>query len=203
MQQRLDEVATREVLARAEEIHLHEQIPVELGEGTNDLVRAAEEAGLSRSAVTQALRERLATQRTPLEPGSLVLAEAGQGKLYAAEVLELSPGHAKVRFMSGVEASVSREDVEPFQMFPGQVVRCPWPNWGWWTCTVVSYDHKKKKVKATDNWGGKETFNLGDIYVERKSAHAKSPAPLTATMFLAGMGATGILGALITWFLMR
>lgn len=203
MHQQLDEGAAREVLARAEEIHLHEQIPLEMGEGTSDLLRAAEEAGLSRSSVTQALRERLATQRTPPEPGSLVLAEAGQGKLYAAEVLELSAGHAKVRFISGVEASVSLEDVEPFQMFPGQVVRCPWPQWGWWTCTVVSYDHTKKKVKATDNWGQNATFNLGDIYVERKSAHAAAPAPLTATLFLAGMLGSSLFGALITWFLMR
>ncbi len=203
MNQRWDEATTREVLARAEEIQLSERFPVDVEDSTNDLLRAAEEAGLSRSAVTQALRERLAVERTPIEPGSLVLAEFGQGKLYAAEVLDLHPGRAKVRFFSGVEALVSLEDVEHFQMMPGQVVRCPWPNWGWWTCTVVSYDHNKKMVKATDNWGQTLPFDLADIYVERKTKVAHPASAINARLFAGVIAASGIVGAALTWLFMR
>ncbi len=208
MPQRFDDEHVREVLARAEEIHQQELLPLDIGPQMQEVVQAAEESGLSRSAVMQALRERVSAHRTPPEPGELVFAPSEEGDWYAAELVAVDKGQAKVRFLGGSDARFSLEELRPFQMLPGQQVQCPWPDWGWCGCTVVSYDRENRKVRLSDFWGSEYTFHLSDVYVEppkprKEPLLAALRARATLALVSAGLVAGGAIGALVTWLLLR
>lgn len=197
----------REVLARAEEIQLHSELEDPESAQIEAIVAAAEEAGLSRDAVLQALRERLNVGAAPPALGERVFAESTDGKLYVAEVLEVGEGAVRVRFAKGGERTVPLSATHPCAFLPGQRVVCPWPNWGWWTCTVVSYDAEKGVLQASDGWSTTATFAIADVRLDPpRQKRAQSPMP-RLRFFLYSL-ATGValgsgLGALFTWLLMR
>jgi hypothetical protein len=207
MQESVNDQELREILQRAEEIHNQEQTPLEVGPRLQEIAKAAEEAGLSRSAVTQALRERTSALTNPLEQGALVFGNVGEGKFYVAEVLEVEKSHAKVRFLGGSDARLSLEELRPFQFLPGQKVKCPWPDWGWWTCTVVSYDRENRKLRASDGWGSEQTFHISDVFIQPDakplvSFDALRARTMVTVVSIAAAGGA-LIGAVVSWLLMR
>jgi hypothetical protein len=190
----LTEEDIREVLARAEEIHL-------LGEPSSqvDIVRAAEEAGLPKEAVEQALRERFFAE--PPKVGDMVFAPSSDGRHYVAEVLAESGSSLKVRFMKGSEATVRADSLKPCGFLPGEEVSVDWPWWGWWGVSVVSYDKANKSVQVTDGWS-EEWFSLDKVRLDPpKTPKAKRKAALwayTVVGLLSGIG-----GAVVAWIVLR
>lgn len=200
---RLTDDELRDVLARAEEIDASKHGPRAQAE-LEAVIGAAEEVGLSRSAVELALRERLDLPLAPPEPGTLTFAHSADGQFYVAEVVALVPNGVRVRFLKGSEHVVALDQIRPCSLIPGSKVVVDWPWWGPWTCTVVSYDAAKGKVKVNDGWGYTRTFPIAEVW----QAPAKRPSVDAAkarlyALFGAGAGLGALVAAIITALLMR
>lgn len=193
----LSEDELRDVLRRAHEIESAHH------EGHEAVIRAAEESGLSRDAVGQAIQERLGLLGSPPSVGEFVFARSEGDKYHPAEILA-SGSDFNIRFLNGKERRVPFESLRPLNLLPGEKVVCPWPNWGPWNCTVISYNPQKRTVKVTDNWGSEKKFDLSEVYrnavekPQRSSSGSMSARWLGLTAF-----AGGVVGSVITWLLMR
>jgi hypothetical protein len=186
----------QDVLARAEEI--------QRAEATNSyasVVAAAEEAGLSKDAVGRALQERLGLLGAPPESGELVFARGPQDRFFAAEVLERREHAYRVKLLNGGEQTVRFEDLRPMNLLPGEKVVCPWPDWGWWTCTVLRFDLDRRKLRVTDNWGSEKVFDLAEVYKAEQKPGIRDKAKWLLFSAI-GLGG-GIVGSLLTWLAMR
>lgn len=193
----------RAVLQRAEEIQIQQSVELHARGETNQLIEAAVEAGLSREAVEQALRERIAIEHQSLQPGELVFAPSGDGFLYAAKVVSLEEGVAVVRFLSGSDIRLLQSELRPFALLPGQKVSAPWPDWGWWTCQVVRFDREHYQVRLSDGWGSEHSFPISEIRLaipRPGSIRDRIEAYAAHAAFALGGGA---IGALLTWLLLR
>ena len=186
----------QDVLSRAEEIQRG-------GEGNTyaSVISAAEEAGLSRDAVTKALQERLGLLGAPPRNGELLFAKGPEGRFFPAEVLEQGEHSYRVRYLNGGEHAVRFEDLRPLTLLPGEKVVCPWPDWGFWTCSVVRFDAERRKVRVTDNWGSEKVFDLAQVYRQEPKP---GMAEKTKWWLFSAIGVGGgIVGSLLTWLAMR
>lgn len=203
VQSQFSEEEIREVLARAEEIHQRRGN----GPAENEseiVIRAAEEAGLPREAVEQAIRERFDIPAEIPKPRELVFAKSSDGRYYVAEVLESERG-IRVRFSKGGEVTLALQDLRPCTFLPGARIVCPWPDWGWWTCTVISYDAEKRKVKVTDGWGNYQTFAIADVRLDppRRSLSTFNRFKNAVTAWGMGYLFAALVGAGIMWLVLR
>ncbi|MCB8932374.1 MAG: hypothetical protein M9921_09000 [Fimbriimonadaceae bacterium] len=207
MDTHLNEQQIREVLARAGEIQMEAHGPKADGTELESIVAAAEEAGLSRQAVLQALRERVHGGAEPAVVGDWVFAESADGKYYVAEVLEVAESSIRVRFVKGGERTVGPLATQPCTFLPGQRIVCQWPDWGWWTSTVISYDERQGSVSVSDGWGSMKEFPIAEVRLDPpRSPRLRTPLP-RLRFFLwslsAGIALGGLGGAFITWLLLR
>ena len=135
----------RDNLARAEELDSATRLGAERKADVAALIGAAEEVGLSRSAVERALAERLKLPAAPPTVGALTWARSTDGKFYVAEVLTSSDEKALVRFLRGGEHTLTMDELRPCVFIPGERVACHWPMWGpgpapWLPTTLSSSD---------------------------------------------------------------
>lgn len=158
----------QEVLARAHEIEsqsgalLHSETDVE------SFVAAAEETGLSRDAVLQALRERLRLPAEAYEPGKQVFAASADGHHYVANLLSISDRTAKVEFLNGGTHTLPVHELRAFSTIPGQKVQYFSPSSGmWFTGTIVKYNEAKKTIKVSA-WGSEESVSLAKVRLARE-----------------------------------
>lgn len=198
---RLTDDELRDVLARAEAI----QASATRGDAANAEIRAviaaAEEVGLSRQAVEQALRERFDVAGGVPAVGELAFAESADGKYYVARVLELSENGARVRYLRGSEASVALDRLRACSLVPGTRVVADWPMWGAWTCTVLSYDAEKERVKVSDGWGSTAKVKLTDVWLDpQKAPRPGNPSRARVYATLLGVGAVfgAVVGSVLT-----
>lgn len=196
----LGEEELRGVLSRAYEI---DQRTHGTQEGAHEAVlRAAEEAGLSREAVGQAIQERLGLLGRPPSVGEMVFAKGEGDKLYPAEILEAGGHDYAVRFANGEERRVAFENLRPLNLLPGERLVCPWPDWGYWNCTIISYNPEKRTVKVTDNWGSEKKFDLSQVYRQADGARDRSPSRHISGLYVAAAAlAGGVVGSVVTWLL--
>jgi hypothetical protein len=192
-----------EVLARAEELHTGSR--GQLGMDLAAVLRAAEEAGLPREAVEQAIREKLGAIREPC-PGELWFAPSADGRRYVAEVLRVEEGMAQVRFLKGGQHSAQLRALQQATFLPGERIECPWPLWGWWGCNVEGYDAAEGKVQVNDGWGSQATFDVAEVRLP--PLREAKPASGSRTRFFlillaSGFAAGGAIGSLATWLLTR
>ncbi len=159
---KLNENEIREILKRAEQIHIGASVE-EDDSDSKALIKAAEEAGLPREAVEQALRERLDSQTFTLTPGDFIFAPSSDGKHYTAEFIESNAHTTRARFLTGGEISFPNEQAHPAQFLPGSKVQANWPNFGWWTCTVVAFDKPNRLLRLSDGWGNDKSFPLAEV----------------------------------------
>jgi len=201
---RLTDDELRDVLARAEEIQLATREGPEWNAEVAAVISAAEEVGLSRRAVERALRERLGLPTAPASVGSLVWARSADDKAYVAEVLSLSDDGARVRFLGGSEHRVTLDQLRPCAFIPGERVVVDWPWWGAWTCTVMSYDAEKKRVKVNDGWGYTRSFPISEVWLApSKAAQGSARRRLYATLVGVGLGVGTLIGSIISALVMR
>ena len=108
----MDQREAQEILRRAQEIESQQGVMLRSQADVEQFVSAAEEAGLSRDAVLQALRERLRMPAEAFEPGSLVFAESADGRFHVASLTSLDEHTAKIRFLNwGTEETVTLEHI--------------------------------------------------------------------------------------------
>lgn len=191
----------RDVLTRAEEIQRNSRTADSMHSEFEAVIGAGEAVGLSRPALERALRERLDLAVSPPEPGSLVFAQSADGKYYVAEVVDWAMDSVRVRFLRGSEHRVPLEQVRPCAFLPGERVVVNWPWWGPWTCTVVSYDSAREKVKLTDGWGYTKSFPISEVWQSGRKPGGKFR--LYATWLSVGAGVGAIIGSAITALLLR
>jgi hypothetical protein len=147
----LSDSELRAVLARAEEIQRTLRNSNAMQSEIEAVISAGEAVGLERPAMERALREQLELGAiTPAEEGSLVFAQSADGKYYVAEVVSAAPESVRVRFLRGSAHTVTPSQLRPASFLPGERIVANWPWWGPWTCTVISYDAEKGKVRLSD-----------------------------------------------------
>lgn len=191
----------RDVLARAEEIQRATRHGRDWNAEMAAVIGAAEEVGLSRQAVERAIQERLHLPARPPEVGTLAWAKSADGKFYVAEVLSTSEDGARVRFLRGSVHFATLDQLRPCAFIPGQRVIVNWPWWGPWTCSLVSYDPLKQRVKLDDRWGTTKTFPVAEVWL----APEKMPIPARRRLYMiagAAAGAGAVIGSLITALLL-
>lgn len=183
----------RSVLARASEIQEAASMShVEV----ETLMLAAEEVGISRTAVERALRERMSLPMKPPVVGQLSFARSADDKYYVAEVVSTTQERITVRFLRGGEHTVQLDDLRPCAFLPGERVVVNWPWWGPWTCTVLSYDASERRVTVTDGWGEIREFSIGDVWVaQRRKSGSRRGRLVGALLAAAAVGAA--LGAFL------
>ena len=198
----MDKNEIRQLLTRAQEIQTQQLTGQEAETEVDMIVSAAQETGLSREAVMQALRERTNLSDRPVEAESLVFALGGGKHYHAAKVRRVEDGLVTVKFLSGAEVSLPRIQIKPFNMIPGQKVSCPWPDWGWWNSTVLSYDDENQMVYVTDGWGDNQTFHLSDIRIGPDNPPRTGKTTLWLAFTALALTSGGI-GALLMRLFMR
>ena len=159
---KLNENEIREILKRAEQIHIGAAREDEEAD-SKALIKAAEEAGLPREAIEQALRERLEAQTITSTPGDFIFAPSADGKYYTAEFIESNAHTTRARFLTGGEISFPTEQAHPAQFLPGSKIQANWPNFGWWTCTVIAFDKPNRLLRLSDGWGNEKSFPLAEV----------------------------------------
>jgi hypothetical protein len=199
--QQLDETTLREVLLRAEEIDSGTQAGVKPAANFDEMVAAAEEAGLSRHAISQALRERFGWQGEALMPDTLVWAKSADGNSYLARVIGTTQESVKVRFLSGSDKTLPFVDIQEFSVIPGSTLSYNSPSWSSWiNAQVVRYNEDTRSV-TFNTWGTEETVTLDKVRLPSKISDPMKTAQywIYAVMLLSG----GVIGALIMRILMR
>lgn len=191
---RLSEDELRDVLARAEEIQHGSRRVDAMQAEIEAVIGAGEAVGLQRTAIERALRERFDVTTVPPPSGSLVFAESADGKYYVAEVVHASTDAVRVRFLRGSEHVVTMDQVRPSAFLPGEKVVANWPWWGPWTCTVISYDAARQKVKLSDGWGDTKSFPISEVWQSGKKPIG-GRFRIAATWLAIGVGMGTVLGA--------
>lgn len=190
------------VLARAQEI----QNSPDGASDHDELVKSAEEAGISRNAMLQALRERVGFADVPLCPGDYVFAISADGDKHVAEFVEQKDNVVTVKFVNGTVAKLLPTAIQPLRMLPGERVDCEWSKGRWEKCTIEEYKPEDKWVYVVGPGNDKRYFNLEEIRLlsdERKLA-VHPPNPWLARLPYIAWGLGGaVIGALLMWLLNR
>jgi hypothetical protein len=146
----------------------------------------------------QALRERLEHGVVaPPDIGSLVFAQSADGRYYVAEVLSVRDDTVRVHYLRGSQHTVTLDQVRPASFLPGERVVVNWPWWGPWTCTIVSYDAEKEKVKLSDGWSETKSFKISEVWQTNRTSWS-GKFRIAATWLSVGIGLGAILGATLT-----
>jgi hypothetical protein len=154
-------------LRRAREIAQQEATPA--AESDLELyLSAAEEMGIPREALAQALRERNLLPQN-VRVGEQYFAPSADGFLYVATVLELNGATARVQFAGGGERSCALADLRPLDLVPGRRLQADWPDWGWASVEVTRHDLKKGKVTVT-SWMQPATVSLAKLRLHPNDA---------------------------------
>jgi hypothetical protein len=188
----------RAIVARAEQLQHTGDFS---GDELEALVRAGEDIGISRSAMQRALQERLGTPLNP-QPGEVVFARAPDEKYYVAEVLADEGDEYRVRFLRGGERLLAHNELRACSFLPGERIVCPWPGWGAWTCTVLSYDAAEGHVTVTDGWAETATFPISDVWLAPRTAAGRRRARIYAALLAAGAAVGAAVGAIVTAFVL-
>lgn len=187
----LNENEIKTILERAGQIQIESNTDIE--SETAALLKAAEEAGLSRQAVELALQERLSSQQLPCTKGDLIFAPRPDGSLHVAQVIESLGSVVRARFFNGAEVTIPRDQAIKADFQVGAKVQAYWPVHNWHTSTVIGFERENETVKLSDGWGFTKTFSLSEIRLRRKKILASSFAQFwqnNYTYILAAIGLT-------------
>lgn len=200
---RLSNEDIKDILTRAEELQVENAGNASLE--IKSFIQSATEAGYDREAIEKAIQERLNPPSLDVKVGDVVFAASGDGHFYAANVRSFTDSQVDVEFLAGGKASIPRKSVYPLHLTPGTRVVCNWEGFGWWTCTVLNSDFEEMWVKVSDGMGSEETFPIESIRMVKPRPVGAAKAAADALCFKLIMAAStgGIIGALITWMIMR
>jgi hypothetical protein len=194
----------REVIERATEIEVQTQHLAASDEELGQFLKASEEAGISRDATLQALRERLDFKPEAYKEGQLVFARSQDERFHPARIASVDADGATVRYLNGGEARVPMAGLRPFALGPGQRLEYNSPSWAMWvTGEVVRVNLEGGSVTLT-TWGVEETVPLERLRSPKlgSSAGLKDMSAVVGysiVSFLAG----GVGGAILMWLLRR
>lgn len=148
------------ILARAEQISEESQSILQLRPEMAPVVEAAAESGLSREAVLQALHERFLVTSSLPEVGQLVYAASEDGHAYVAELVSVEGQWAMVKFLTGSQARVSAEQVQPFSLIPGQKIQCRASGQQIWMDGRLASYNELGRSATISVWGSQQSVSL-------------------------------------------
>ena len=200
----MDDQELQTVLRRAQEIDSRQGLLLRTQEDVDSFVSAAEETGISREAVLQALQERMRLPMEEYEPGSFVFAKAADGKFHVATLLRSDSGSARVRFLSGAEHSCGVYDLRVFSLTPGQRVEFFSPSMSMWSSGAVNGSNMDARTITVSHWGTEETISFEKIRIRDEQPTVSNLDQGKAWMIgiVSGLVGTG-LGALLMTLLSR
>ena len=144
----------------------------------------------------QALRERLSLTAVAYKEGDLVFAQSADGYRYPAKILSIDGLTITVAFLNGGQTALAHTDIQMFKALPGQILNCPWPDYGWWNCRLISYDSQTQIVFMTDGWGSEQWFRLQQVRIKPEGGELQARA--RQIWIYAGIAlGSGIVGALL------
>jgi hypothetical protein len=121
--------------------------------GYEAYVCAAEEMGIPRDAMLQALRERNLLPVDAFNPGDEVFAPSADNASYAATIIRVvSDASVVVKFLNGGEHTVSHMDIRPLSMVPGRQLQFQHKDMGegiWYTGKLLEYDTVKRVARIS------------------------------------------------------
>lgn len=201
MDVRLSDEELADVVRRAHEIQsLQGRLDGTRG-SIEEYVRAAEETGVPREAMLQALNERFAFLTREIENGQLVFAKSGDGRQYPAKVIAVTGDAVSVRFLNGGEGIVGRHELADANFAPGTDYEYLSPSYMvHMKAPVARYDRDAMTV-TFNNWGTEETVPLAKVRTLRPKKAAGTISPWILTVAVSA--GTGILGAIAMWIAMR
>jgi hypothetical protein len=187
----------RSVLERAQEIESETGLLLRQNPEWSDMIQAAQEAGVPREAILEALRERIGVAAAPdFAKEELVFATTGGGWFNPARIESVKGGQVRVRFLGGGDAEVDIRDVKRFSLVPGDVVHISY--WGSWTkVEVLSFNRDSLSV-TINIWGTNETRSVEGLRLKdpRTQKPLKDQVMMWAyagVSFLAGAGVCAVL----------
>jgi hypothetical protein len=185
----------REIVARAEQLQGASDA---WGDEAEALVLAGQDLGIARSAMERALQEQRAKKSPRPVAGEMVFAKSSDDKYYAANVVSHDEHTWTVRFLRGGERTVASDELRPCPFLPGDRVTCPWPGWGTWTGTVLSYDAEAASLTVSDGWGDTAVFRAAEVWLAPRTSERLRRRRIYAALLGAGVTIGAALGALVT-----
>jgi hypothetical protein len=193
-----------EVLTRAQEIDAGKGQTIEGNPEYDGLMQAAEEVGINRDSVLQALRERIGVKQEPFEPGEVVFARVPDGSYYPGTVIEEKDGMVNVDFLSGSKGEVPVTAVKKFQALPTQPIECQWKFLGWRPSIILKYDPKDQMAKVAGPMGRTQWCVLHELRMAADADSAEQASPKTNWLVLAAIAlGSGLLGSLLMWLVVH
>lgn len=189
-----------DVLRRAQEIQSSQALH---HDELEEYLVAAEEAGISREATQQALRERLGFPTHVPAPGEYVFARSADRHFYMAKLEAVNGQSASVKFLNGGHATVSLTDLRDIALSPGQRLNYFSPSMNMWvTQPVVRYNRDTLTV-SFNYWGTEETVSVEKVRLLNNTPLSISDqAKLKAGMIWSALGG-GVVGLVIGLLLRR
>jgi hypothetical protein len=165
---RLTDEELRQTLDRARQIATAGDATALVPAEAEEYVRAAEELGVPREALVQALRERQLL-RGAFDPGDLVFAPSMNQFWYVARVAKIDGGVATVDFVGGSEHTCPVAELRPFSLIPGRKIQADLGPWGggWSSSAVLKYEPETGTVYV-DSFGQRAKVELAALRLPEK-----------------------------------
>ena len=196
-----EEVAA--VVQRAHEIHsLEDRLDTSEAQ-FEQYVKVAEEMGVPRDAMMQALNERFAFLDETLNEGDFVFAKSGDGHYYVARIDKVVESGAHVQFLNGSEAAVGMPDLRKASFTPGSSLEFLSKEFGMYVKgKCVQYNSAARTVTLS-SWGEEYTVPLSKLRIRKEKSPSNRDARSLALMIALSAVAGGGIGAAIMYFVTR
>ena len=186
-----------ETLRRAQEIAYQSRDLASPEPAYETYLKAAEEVGVPRDALLQALRERLLIPSESLEVGGKVFAPSVDGACYPATITRLDGQSVTVEFVSGGEHTCTLSDLQPLALMPGRKIQFNFGSfWGWLDATVTKYDPARGQVVVESGFdtarGSLSKVRLAPVKPQKPRAAGAVSRLLFWTALAAGSAGTGL-----------
>lgn len=188
----LEQNEVREILARAQEIqstrHESQMNQAEI----ETFLQAAEESGMQREAVLQALRERFIVPGVDsLSAGELVLAKGADNHWYIAKVRSHVGQSTEVEFYNGSVAKMPTSDISPLDLKPGMKASAYLTSYAMWCGVKVLSVNLNAGTVRISCWGSEETIPFENLRIHVRSRHSNQNWWETWQGFTIALMATG------------
>ncbi len=128
-----------------------------------DCLDMAEELGVPRDAMIQALAERGHFAGQKLAVGESVFARSTDGHYYPGRIEAIQDHTVDVKFLKGGTRSCAAAEVRPLDIVPGRRLQGEAKDWGWANGEVKSYDEASAKVTVLYGFGTEEKLPLSKL----------------------------------------
>ncbi|MCH7905002.1 MAG: hypothetical protein IH944_10610 [Armatimonadetes bacterium] len=196
-----EEVAA--VVQRAHEIHSLEDRLDTSESQYEQYVKVAEEMGVPRDAMMQALNERFAFLEETLNEGDFVFAKSGDGHHYVARIDKVVDSGAHVKFLNGSEAAVGLHDLRKASFTPGSSLDFLSKDYGMFIRGRCVQFNSAAQTVTVSAWGEEYTVPLHKVRIRKERSPSKFNARALILMIALSAVAGGGIGAAIMYLIAR